>query len=475
MQHYLMYINGQWLDSNIHKEVTDKYTLEPFATVAQTSPEQVDAAVESLSESFRTKKLTPRERFQILTKAGQLLLENEEDLAKTISQEAGRLIGDARFEVRRTALACEIAAEEAKRITGEMVAVDSMPGAENRICYTMRVPVGIVCCVTPFNVPLTLLVHKVAPAIAAGNVVIIKPTIQAPLTAIKFVDLLLRAGLPAEHVAIVIGGGRDVGEALLNNQAINFYSLTGSREVGEHFKKVIGLRRCSLELGSNAATIIHHDFPDIKKAAILCAQRGFANAGQICMKPQRLYVHEAVFDEFTREIVNYSKSLRVGDPADPATQVGPMISEAEVDRIHCWVQEAIDSGAELLAGGEKVGSVCYSPTVLTRVTKFMKVVSKEVFGPVVVLIPYQSIDQAITETNDSEYGLQAGIFTSNINIAMTAAKEIETGSVIINDTCFCRFDNMPYGGIKKSGAGGKEGPKYVIENMTDVRTIVITL
>ncbi len=475
MQHYRMYLDGQWLDSEAKKDVLDKYARTPFATIAQTTAGQVDEAVDSLARSFRENRLSAYRRFQILAKAGQLLLEREAELAETIQKEAGRLIGDARFEVRRSALACEISAEEAKRIAGEMVPVDAMPGAENRMCFTMRVPVGVVCCVTPFNVPLTLLIHKVAPALAAGNTVLIKPTQQAPVSAVKLVEILLEAGLPPKHIAIVLGSGAEVGEALLRNQTIAFYSLTGSREVGERFKQSIGLRRCSLELGSNAATIVHGDIPNVRNAAVLCAQKGFANAGQICMKPQRLYVQDRILDEFVREIVAYSESLVVGDPSDPKTQVGPMISPEEVDRVDAWVREAVSAGATLLAGGTRVGPVFYRPTVLGNVTSDMKVVCREVFGPVVAVIPYHDIDEAIRLTNDSEYGLQAGVFVSDLSIAMKCAKEIETGSVIINDTCFCRFDNMPYGGIKKSGAGGKEGPRYVIENMTDVRTVVLTL
>jgi acyl-CoA reductase-like NAD-dependent aldehyde dehydrogenase len=355
-----------------------------------------------------------------------------------------------------------------------MVPVDSMPGSETRLCFTMRVPVGVVCAIAPFNVPLSLTIHKIAPAIAAGNTVVLKPAENTPGFAVKLVEVLLKAGLPKGHINLVLGSGSTVGETLLHNQDINFYTFTGSLPVGLRIKNTIGLRRCSLELGSNAAVIIHKD-ANVKNSAVLCASRGYNTAGQICMKPQRLFVHEDIYDQFLQEIKVYTDALIVGDPADPKTNVGPMISEEEVNRVDEWVKEAIAQGATVVSGAKKVGTHCYAPTVLANVKDDMKVVCNELFGPVVVLIPYDNIDKAIAATNDTIYGLQAGIFTNDINIAMKAAKEIAAGGIAINDTSFSRVDNMPYGGIKKSSAGGKEGPKYVIESMTDVKTIILAL
>ncbi|GHV47103.1 aldehyde dehydrogenase [Synergistales bacterium] len=475
MTHYKMYVDGEWRDSSSKKPVLNVYTGKKIATYAESSQEDVALAVASAKKSFEENELSPYKRFEILSKAAKLLLEHEEEIAQSICAEAGRLLKESRGEVKRTALAIELAAEEAKRISGEMVPVDAMPGTESKMCFTLRVPVGVVCAITPFNVPLSLTVHKVCPAIAAGNTVVLKPTQSTPGFAVKLVEILLAAGLPAKHISLVLGGGSTVGEALLKNQDIAFYTFTGSKDVGEHIKNTIGLRRCSMELGSNAAVIVHKDAPDVNAAASACAGKGFANAGQVCMKPQRLYVHQDILEAFTKQAVAVAQKLVVGDPVDPATDVGPMVKEEEVNRVDAWVKEAVAQGAKVLAGGEKVGSHCYKPTILTDVKKGMKVVDAEIFGPVVVIIPYTDFDSAIAQANDTIYGLQAGVYTANIGLAMKAAKRIQAGGVIINDTSFTRSDNMPYGGIKKSSAGGKEGPKYVIEAMTDVKTIFLSL
>ncbi|OGO11724.1 MAG: hypothetical protein A2029_05790 [Chloroflexi bacterium RBG_19FT_COMBO_47_9] len=475
MNHYKMYIDGEWRDADVKQSVYDKYTGEVYSTYAQTSKEQVDQAVAAAKKSLETFELTPRERYTILMKAAQYMVDSAEEIAQAICHESGRLIGDARGEATRSRTALEVSAEEACRIAGEMVPVDGLNGGENKMCFTLRVPVGVVAAIAPFNVPLSLTAHKVAPAIAAGNVVIIKPPSDSPGFAVKLVEALLKAGLPKNHIQLVLGSGSTVGEALLQNQGINFYTFTGSLETGIHMKNTIGMRRCSLELGSNAAVIIHNDAPDIKKAARLCAIKAYATAGQICMRPQRLFVHEDVLQEFTNEIVSFTNSLLCGDPSDPNTKVGPMIKTSEVDRVDSWVKEAVADGAKVLAGGEKFNERIYKPTVLSNVKPEMKVCKGEIFGPVVVIIPYTSFDEAIKMANDTIYGLQAGVFTSNLTLAMKAAKKVASGGVIINETSFTRVDNMPYGGIKMSSAGGKEGPKYAIENMTDVKTILIEL
>jgi NAD-dependent aldehyde dehydrogenases len=475
MNHYKMYIDGKWLDSDVKKPVYDKYSGEQIATYALTSQENVDLAIKSAKESFETIKLTPKQRYDILVNAAKYMVEDAEMMAQAICHESGRLLGDSRGEASRSAGALELSAEEAKRIAGEMVPIDGFPGGENKICFTMRVPVGVVCAITPFNVPLSLTAHKVAPAIAAGNTVVLKPTQDSPGFAVKLVEAFLKAGLPPNHIQLVLGGGSTVGDALLKNKDIDFYTFTGSLETGEHMKREIGMRRCSMELGSNAPVIVHKDAADVKKAANLCGMKGYNTAGQICMRPQRLYVHEDVLQEFTDALLAFVAGLQCGDPTDPNTKIGPMISEKAVDRVDSWVQEAVQEGAKVLIGGEKFSSRVYKPTVLTNVKKGMKVVDAEIFGPVLVIIPYSDFDEAIEMANDSVYGLQAGVFTSNVNLAMKAAKEIASGGVIINETSFTRIDNMPYGGIRMSSAGGKEGPKYAIDEMMDTKTIVFEL
>lgn len=474
MKHYKLFIDGQWVDSSKKTEVINKYTGKPFATVAQATLEDVDKAVQASQRAFKEVKLSPYRRYEILLKTSELLLENKNELANILCQEVGKPIGDSCVEVIRAAQTFEIAAEEAKRIHGQMVPVEASPGSENRLAFTIREPVGVVCAITPFNVPLNLVAHKIAPAIAAGNTVVLKPTQGTPVVAAKIVEILLEAGLPKGHINLLFGSGSTIGEALLQNQDINFYSFTGSPKVGERIKQVIGLRKCTLELGSNSAVIVHKDFPDIKKAATLCAQRSFANAGQVCISVQRIYVHSDIYEQFLNEMKGFTETLVVGDPMDEKTNIGPMISEKEVERIDQWVKEALKQGAKLVTGGEKVGTRLYKPTILSDVNKEMKVVCMETFAPLAVVVPYKEIEEAIENTNSSQFGLQAGIFTSNINIAMKAAKEIETGGVIINDTSMYRADAMPYGGVKKSGTG-KEGPKYVIEEMTQEKIVVFNL
>ena len=475
MRHYRMYINGEWRDSKETKPVYDKYTGQQVATYAVTSIDEVNEAVAAAKRSFEEVKLPPAQRAEILVKAAQYIVEDYEEMAQLICEEAGRLIGDSRGEATRSKGAFELSAEEGCRICGEMVPVDGMAGAENKMCFTVRIPVGVVCAITPFNVPLSLTVHKVAPAIAAGNTVVLKPTSETPGFAVKLVEALLKAGLPKNHIQLVLGGGATVGEALLKNQDVNFYTFTGSKETGEHIRNTVGLRRSTMELGSNAPVIIHKDAKNIRAIAANCCGKGFANAGQVCMKPQRLYVHEDVYEEFMAAAVEFANSLKVGDPKDPATKIGPMISTKNVDRVDAWIHEAVEQGAVIAVGGKKVGERCYAPTILTNVKKGMKVVDSEIFGPVVVVIRYTDFEDAIRQANDSIYGLQAGVFTSDFNNAMKAVREVQAGGVIINETSFTRVDSMPYGGIKNSSVGGKEGPKYVIEEMTDVKTILIQL
>lgn len=474
MTHYKMYIGGEWKDSQSKMPVFDKCTGEQIATYAATTVGEADAAVQAARASFKSVELTPTQRSDILVKAAGYLMEEQEVIAQMICHEAGRLLTDSRGEVMRTAQAIINAAEEGRRICGEMVPVDGMAGGESKLCFTLRVPVGVVCAITPFNVPLSLTAHKVAPAIAAGNTVVLKPTQDTPGFAVKLVEALLKAGLPENHIQLVLGGGSTVGEALLLNEDINFYTFTGSIVTGRHIKDKIGLRRCSLELGSNAAVIVHSD-ANVQKAAVSCMAKGFANAGQVCMRPQRLYVHEDVLDKFIDAGIAYASKLMVGDPTDSKTNIGPMIRETEVERVDSWVKEAVAGGARVLIGGDPIGTRFYKPTILIDVKDDMKVVSGEIFGPVLVIIPYTDFDDAICRANNSIYGLQSGVFTSDINLAMKAAKKMESGGVIINETSFTRVDNMPYGGIKNSSAGGKEGPKYAIEAMTDLKTILIEL
>lgn len=473
MKHYKLYIAGGWEDTSDHAEVLDKYNGKPFATVGQASKEQVDRAVESARRSFGTVKLSPYKRYEILSKTSQLIRERSKELAETLVREVGKPISEARSEVAGVALNYEIIAEEAKRVTGEMVPVEANPGSENRLAFTLRVPMGIICAITPFNYPLTLSSAKVGPAIAAGNTVILKPTQQTPVTACLLTEILLEAGLPPEHIQLILGPGAKVGEWLLQNQDINFYSLTGSPEVGERITQATGLRRCTMELGSNAAVIVHKD-ADIRKAASACAQRGFFNAGQVCISIQRVLVHKEIEQEFLALVKQSAESLVMGNPMEEKTTLGPMIDPREVKRMEQWVAEALKQGAIVVTGGEAWGERFFRPTVLCGIKRDMKVWCQEVFGPLLMVDTYSDFDEAIRKTNDSIYGLQAGVFTSDLGLAMKAAREIECGGVIINDTAYYKVNNMPYGGIKRSGFG-KEGAKYTLREMTEEKLIVLNM
>ena len=473
MKHYNLYIGGQWVDTEKHFDAIEKYTGQPFATIAQASKEHVDLAVQSARSSFNKTKLTPYQRYEILFKLSKLIRENKEMLAETLTREVGKPIREARIEASGVATNYENLAEEAKRITGEMVPVDANPGSENRMAFTIRVPVGVVCAIAPFNYPLSLMSSKVGPAIAAGNTVVIKPTQQTPISACQLVELILEAGLPPEHIQLILGPGSVAGEALLHNQDINFYTLTGSAEVGEHITRTIGLRRCAMELGSNAAVIVHND-ADVKKAAIACAQRGFYNAGQVCISVQRVYLHKDVFPQFIDEASKYAESLVAGDPLNEKTTLGPMIGPSEVQRMEEWIAEAVSQGAKIACGGNAMGERFFQATILTDVKPDMKVSCEEVFGPLLMVSTYEEFDDAIKSTNNSIYGLQAGVFTKDISLAIKAAREIECGGVMINDTAYYKVSNMPYGGMKKSGFG-REGGKYAVREMTEEKTIVVNV
>jgi acyl-CoA reductase-like NAD-dependent aldehyde dehydrogenase len=473
MEHYKLYIGGQFVEGKQKFDVIDKYTGKPFATIAQATQEQAEDAVRSARKSFNEVKLTPYQRYEILHKLSKLVRKNRDMLAETLAQEVGKPIKEALAEVNGVAGNFENIAEESKRITGEMVPVDANPGSENRLAFTLRVPVGIVCAITPFNYPLSLTASKIGPAIAAGNTVVLKPTQQTPLSACHLVDLFLEAGLPAEHIQLVLGPGPQAGEWLLKNADINFYSLTGSAEVGEHITRSIGLRRSAMELGSNAAVIVHKD-ADIKKAAVACAQRGFYNAGQVCISVQRVLVHRNVYEPFIAAAKAAAESLVMGNPMNAKTTLGPMISEKEVERIDEWVKEAVQGGAGVVTGGHPEAVRFYLPTILINLKPDMKVWREEVFGPLLMVNTYEDFDDAIRSANNAIYGLQAGVFTKDLSLAMKAAREIECGGVIINDTAYYKVSNMPYGGMKLSGFG-REGGKYAIREMSEEKIAVFNV
>ncbi|WP_082235506.1 aldehyde dehydrogenase family protein [Halobacillus massiliensis] len=464
-----LFIGGEWIEKDEKDTVLNKYTQEVFAKTAATEEQDVKRAVKSAKEAF-SKPFSQYERYGVLLKVAQLLRSNQEEFARAIAEEVGKPITEARGEVERSALTLEISAEESKRIHGEEIPVQAAPGSENRKAFTRRYPVGIVAAITPFNVPLNLVCHKIGPAIAAGNSVILKPAEQTPVSSLLLTRLFEEAGLPKGRLSVLTGKGEDVGPLLTSNQEINMFTFTGSPKVGLLIREQAGLRNVALELGNNSATIVHND-ADIEQAAKLVAQKSFNNAGQVCISVQRVYVHEEIYEEFLSKVCEATEQIKLGDPLEEDTQMGPMIAEEEAMRVERWVNEAVEAGAKVATGGARKG-VFYHPTVLTNVNDNMKVCRQEVFGPVVAIDTYREEDEVITRVNDSDYGLQAGLFTNNMSFVMKAMDGIHVGGLIVNDTSGYRVDHMPYGGVKKSGTG-KEGPRYAIEEMTEEKIIVL--
>jgi glyceraldehyde-3-phosphate dehydrogenase (NADP+) len=414
--------------------------------------------------------LPAHERAAILMSVSGALKTRQDEIARTLAGEAGKAIRDATAEVDRAAMTFHIAAEEARRLGGEVVPMDLAPHGAGRIGITRRFPIGPVAAISPFNFPLNLSAHKVAPAIAAGNPIVLKPATKTPLSALYLAELLAAAGLP-EGAISVLPMPRTVGDRLVTDARFKLLTFTGSSPVGWDMKNRAGKKKVILELGGNAGVVID-DSADLQFAATRIATGGFALAGQSCISVQRVYVHERVFDDFSGRLLTLVEALKVGDPLDPATDVGPMIDEGEAARVDAWVQEAVARGARVLTGGTRLGGALYSPTVITDVPADAKVCAAEVFAPLVGLYPFARFDDALREVNRSAFGLQAGVFTSTLEHALRAFDELDVGGVIVNDVPTWRADQMPYGGIKDSGLG-REGPRYTIEEMTEPKLLVI--
>ncbi|RCW77162.1 aldehyde dehydrogenase family protein [Saliterribacillus persicus] len=472
MEKYHSYINGNWIENDDKLEVLNKYTQEVYATVSKANESLVDEAITEAGKAFKEKALTPYERYEVLKRASEIMLENKEELALLITTEAGKPLKQSRTEIERSSKTFEIAAEEAKRINGEGVPVEATPGSENRMAFTIKVPVGVVGAISPFNFPLNLVSHKVAPALAAGNAVVLKPASKTPLSSLKLAMILEEAGLPKGLFHVVVGAGSTVGQTMMEDKRIALYTFTGSAAIGQKLKEETGIKKLILELGNNSPVIVDKE-ADIQQAAETLASQSFAFSGQVCISVQRLYVHEDIAKAFKEKFIKAIENLNVGNPHDADTDVGPMIAEEEAKRAEEWINEALSNGASLLHGGARKGALL-QPTVLENVKKDMKVVCEEIFAPVVSLISYSDLEDCIDEINESDYGLQGGIFTQNIDTAFYAAKNVRVGGFMINDGSQYRVDLMPYGGVKDSG-NGKEGPKYSINEMTEERLIVMNL
>lgn len=433
--------------------------------------EQFDRAAESAVETAAIMRRLPAfERAAILMRASNEITARRDEIAITLAGEAGKPIKDARIETERAAMTFQVAAEEARRLSGEVVPMDLAPHGVDHFAVVKRVPVGPVAAISPFNFPLNLTAHKIAPAIAAGNPIVLKPATKTPLSAITLAEIVVNAGLPPGAIS-VLPMARKTGDRLVTDERFKLLTFTGSSAVGWDMKARAGKKRVILELGGNAGVIVDES-ADLEFAAARVAAGGFTFAGQSCISVQRVYVHTRVFDAFAARLVALVNALKVGDPMDPATDLGPMIDDGEVARVDEWVREAVASGATVLTGGKRLAGPVYAPTVLTDVSRDARVCSQEAFAPLVDLFRVQSFDAALEEVNRSSYGLQAGVFTADLEHTMRAFDTLEVGGVIINDVPTWRIDHMPYGGVKDSGLG-REGPKYTIEEMTEPRLLVI--
>lgn len=468
---YKTLIDGQWVETGRELPVLNKFTGEVVANVPLADAAITRRAVEAAGHAFPDYRQVPAHRRAALLEAvADSLWRRAEALASVITLETGKALKFSLNEVQRSSETFKFAAEEAKRIHGETIPLDASRFGENRFGYYLREPVGVIGAITPFNFPLNLVAHKVAPALAAGNTVVLKPASATPLSALKLGELLMEAGLPRGVLNIVVGEGAVVGDAIVTHPGCQKITFTGSPDVGEQIIRKAGIKKVTLELGNNSATLIEPD-ADLEKAAERCVVSAFANAGQVCISLQRIYVHRDCAEAFTRIIVDKVKGLKVGDPLEPDCDVGPMIAPREVRRIDAWVREAVSQGAAVAVGGEARERV-YMPTVLTGVTESMKVMCLETFAPVVSVVAYDDFDAALTSVNASPFGLQAGIYTNDIRKAMQAVRTLDVGGVMINDTPTFRLDHFPYGGNKRSGLG-REGVRFAIEDMTTIKMVVI--
>ena len=467
-----LFLDGAWVDGSESSPVYDKFTGREIGQVARATREQVDRAVHAARRSFEREHLDGQRRYQILHDTATLVEERRRDFIERIVAEAGFPVADADNEVSRTIQTLLLSAEEGKRLSGEMVPIENAPGNAHRLAFTIRVPRGVVCGITSFNSPLNMVAHKLAPALAAGNTVVIKPPQATPFSAVLLFELLLQAGLPPRHAALVQGHGADVGRWLVEHPDIRFFSFTGSTAVGRLLQRSVGLRPITLELGSISATIVCDD-ADLERAAPRCVTAGFRRAGQVCTSLQRLFVQDTAVDSFTPLLIEAAGRMKVGDPRDAATMVGPMISEAEARRAEEWIAEAVAEGARVVHGGRRNGAL-FEPTILAGSERHMKVMCEEVFAPVLSVIPFRTLEQAVDDVNSVPFGLAAGVFTRDINRAMFAARALHVGIVHINEPSSSRVDLIPFAGVKDSGLG-REGPKYAMQEMTEERLITLSL
>jgi len=466
------YLNGNWLIHGREAVITSPFDHSVVAVVNEATRDDVETAIQLAVESFAvTRKLSSHQRSSVLRKIAEGIRARHEEFARTICQEAGKPIKTARIEVDRGIYTFDVAAEEASRIYGEYIPLDTLEATAGRWGLMRRFPIGPVFAITPFNFPLNLVAHKVAPAIAAGCPLILKPAPQTPVTALMLAEVVHESGWPQGALAVMPLSNDDAA-VLVSDDRVKLMTFTGSAPVGWALRSKAGKKHVTLELGGNAAVIVHSD-ADLAYAAQRCVAGGFAYGGQTCISVQRILVERSVCDEFTNLVLDGVHKLKSGDPMHEDTDIPPLIRESDAVRATLWIDEAVQAGAKLLAGGKRHGPFV-EPTVLTNTTPDMRVNCAEVFAPVVTVEPYDSFREAVAEINHSTFGLQAGVFTQDARLIQLAFEELEVGGVIVGDVPSFRVDQMPYGGIKESGIG-REGLRYSIEDMTERKLMVMAL
>jgi glyceraldehyde-3-phosphate dehydrogenase (NADP+) len=467
------FIAGNWIDKTKKIEVRNPFDNSVIDTVPKADAADLERALVYAERGAKVMaKLSSYDRWKILRKAADLMAARNDELGQIISKEEGKIIAEGRGEASRAVETMMGSAEEAKRLHGETVPLDADPTGSKKLGFTLRIPCGVVAAIAPFNFPLNLVCHKVGPALAAGNTIIIKPASDTPLSALRLTEILLESGLPPEGVQCITGSGGEIGDALVADRRVRKVTFTGSREIGERICRTAGIKKVTMELGSNSPVIIMPD-ADLDKVATVISVTGYGNAGQTCISTQRVLASKKVYGDFLGALKPRVEALTTGNQLDEKSKVGPMVKESEAVRVDDWINEAVGAGARLVAGGGRRGAV-YMPAIVADVHPDMRISRDELFGPAVAVTPFETIEEAITLANDSVYGLAAGIFTENVEWAMKFAREAEAGNLHVNWGSQWRVDLMPYGGLKDSGFG-KEGPRYAVEEMTELKMVVFHL
>jgi glyceraldehyde-3-phosphate dehydrogenase (NADP+) len=468
-----MLIGGEWKGGTEAIPVLDPFSGETVDTVPRGTRADAAAAVTAALEGFHENRaLSTGERARILRRTAELLEERREEFAILIAREGSKTIREARKEAFRCTQTLRVSGEEATRLLGETISFDQQKGSENRRGYFYRMPIGVVAAITPFNDPLNLVAHKVGPAIAGGNGVVVKPATVTPLSALKLAELFLEAGLPPNVLNVVTGPGGEVGDALVSDSRVRMVSFTGGVEAGLAVTRKAGLKKIGMELGSNSPVIVLED-ADLPGTVESCVSGAFWAAGQNCIGVQRIYVQERIFDAFRDAFVERTLRYKVGPKLEEDCDMGPLITGAEAERVEAWVEEAVTAGGRVECGHRREGAV-YWPTVLTGVPDGVRVGCDEIFGPVVNLYPVADLEEGIARSNAVDFGLQAAVFTTSLASAFRAVEGLEAGAVIVNDSTDYRMDAMPFGGIKQSGLG-REGIRFALQEMTEPKTVCFNL